>query len=254
MNRVARIQYDRTRGTYSINELTECVPHAGLSIDRQIRILVWQGGCNMSYTLIKDAMAVVTMQDHQPVIHGGSVLIKEREVVAVGKGIALPEDGPLDIIDAGGMLVTPGFVNTHHHLFQTFQRNVPFVQDAKLFDWLKGLYEIWRGLTPEDVEVSATVGLSELLLSGCTTVADHFYVFPQGQPADLLDYTIKAAQELGVRFHPSRGSMSRGRSSGGLPPDEVVQSEHQILRDSERVIHAYHDPERLSMCRLTLAI
>ncbi|MBM4355212.1 MAG: amidohydrolase family protein, partial [Deltaproteobacteria bacterium] len=123
----------------------------------------------------------------------------------------------------------------------------------KLFDWLVGLYEIWRHLTPEAVYVSALVGLSELLMSGCTTVADHFYVFPKDQPGDLLDQTIRAAQELGVRFHPTRGSMSRGRSHGGLPPDEVVQDADAILKDCERVIDEYHDPDPFSMVRLGLS-
>jgi cytosine/adenosine deaminase-related metal-dependent hydrolase len=127
------------------------------------------------------------------------------------------------------------------------------VQDAKLFDWLVGLYEIWRELTPEDVKTSAQVGLGELLLTGCTTIADHFYLFPQGQSPHLLDETIEAAKQLGVRFHPSRGSMSRGRSDGGLPPDDVVQRPDDILKDSLRVIETYHDPDRFSMCRLALA-
>lgn len=171
-------------------------------------------------------------------------------VKALGTGAPPPADR---VLDARGGLVVPGFVNTHHHLFQTFQRNVPRVQDAKLFDWLVGLYEIWRELTPEDVYVSAQVGLAELLLSGCTTVADHFYLFPRRQGPHLLDETIRAAHELGVRFHPSRGSMSRGRSAGGLPPDDVVQRPDEILADSERVVSRFHEPRRFGMCRVALA-
>jgi len=127
------------------------------------------------------------------------------------------------------------------------------VQDAKLFDWLLGLYEIWREITPQDVRTSALVGIGELLLTGCTTVADHFYVFPRLQSQHMLDETIAAAREIGVRFHPSRGSMSRGKSQGGLPPDDVVQTPDDILADSSRVVERYHDASRFSMCRLALA-
>jgi 8-oxoguanine deaminase len=206
-------------------------------------------------TVIKNLSLIATMDDEQREITDGWIAVNGPAIQAVGAG-PLPADA-LDpsaaVIDGRGALAIPGMVNTHHHLFQTLQRNVPFVQDAKLFDWLVGLYEIWRELRAEDVRTSALVGLGELLLTGCTTVADHFYVFPTGQPETLLDETIEAARQLGVRFHPSRGSMSRGRSKGGLPPDDVVQEPQVILRDSERVIAKYHDPERFSMCRLALA-
>ncbi len=207
----------------------------------------------MSYTMFRKAMAILTNDPTEPVLKDADLLLKDNKVLAVGQGLKLPEDAPSRVIEASMMVITPGMVNTHHHLYQTFQRNVPFVQDAKLFDWLTGLYKIWQELTPDAVYVSAQVGLSELLLSGCTTVADHYYVFPKGQPADMLDNTIRAAQELGVRFHPTRGSMSMGESQGGLPPDSVVQSEEEILKDSERVIKMYHDPEEFSMCRIALA-
>jgi 8-oxoguanine deaminase len=202
-------------------------------------------------TLIKNLAVVATMDDHGRELRDAWILIDGPSIAAVGAG-KVPE-GEHEVIDAKGALAIPGMVNTHHHLYQTFQRNVPYVQDAKLFDWLVGLYEIWRELTPDDVHTSALVGLGELLLTGCTTVADHFYVFPHGQSERLLDETIRAAEQLGVRFQPSRGTLSRGKSQGGLPPDDVVQKPEAILKDSERVIAVYHDPSRFSMCRLALA-
>lgn len=200
--------------------------------------------------LIKNIGHLCTMDDAGRELRDAWVLVEGPRIRALGDG---PAPAAERTLDAHGALAIPGMVNTHHHLYQTFQRNVPYVQDAKLFDWLVGLYQIWRELTPEDVRTSAQVGLAELLLAGCTTVADHFYVFPRGQSPHLLDETIEAARALGVRFHPSRGSMSRGRSQGGLPPDDVVQSPDVILEDSERVIARYHDPARFSMCRLSLA-
>ena len=203
--------------------------------------------------LIRNIGLIATMDDESRELRDGWIVVDGPQIAALGSGPPprLPE--PAEVLDARGALAIPGLVNTHHHLFQTFQKNLPFVQDAKLFDWLLGLYEVWRELTPEAVFVSAQLGLGELLLTGCTTVADHFYLFPRGQPGDLLDQTIEAARSLGVRFHPSRGSMSRGRSQGGLPPDDVVQRPDEILEDSERVIARYHDPSRFSLCRVALA-
>lgn len=203
--------------------------------------------------LIKNIGVLVTQDDAGRELHDAWLMIDGSAIAALGVGTPPRRDDITETVDARGALAIPGMVNTHHHLYQTFQKNVPFVQDAKLFDWLLGLYEIWRELTPEDVWVSAQVGLGELLLSGCTTVADHFYVFPRQQTTTLLDETIIAARELGVRFHPSRGSMSRGKSKGGLPPDDVVQSPDEILQDSERVVAKFHDASRYSMCRLALA-
>jgi 8-oxoguanine deaminase len=203
--------------------------------------------------LIKNIALLATQDDEARELSDAWILIEGPAIADLGSGPppALPEGA--QVLDARGALAIPGMVNTHHHLFQTFQKNLPLVQDSKLFDWLTGLYPVWRELTPEDVFVSAQLGLAELLKTGCTTVADHFYLFPKGQPGDLLDHTIEAARSLGVRFHPSRGSMSRGRSHGGLPPDDVVQSPDQILEDSERVIARYHDPSRFSLCRIALA-
>ncbi len=205
--------------------------------------------------LIKNIAHIVTMDDAGSELRDGWILVDGPSIRALGEGEppALGAGEQRTEVDAHGAMAVPGMVNTHHHLYQTFHRAVPMVQDAKLFDWLLGLYEIWRELTPEDVRISARVGIGELLLTGCTTIADHFYVFPQGQSPHLLDETIEVARELGARFHPSRGSMSRGRSQGGLPPDDVVQSPDAILADSVRVVERYHDAGRYSMCRLALA-
>jgi cytosine/adenosine deaminase-related metal-dependent hydrolase len=181
---------------------------------------------------------------------GGDVYVEDGVIGQVGKGLKVRADRT---IDARGCVVVPGLVNTHHHLFQTLTRAVPAVQNAKLFDWLLHLYEIWRRVTPEMVRVSALVGLGELLLTGCTMSTDHFYVFPKGQPGDLIDREIAAARELGIRFHPCRGSMSLGRSKGGLPPDDVVQGEDVILKDCERLVAKYHDASDGAMCRIALA-
>jgi cytosine/adenosine deaminase-related metal-dependent hydrolase len=203
--------------------------------------------------LIRNIGLLVTMDDAGRELQDAWLLIDGPAVRDLGTGAPPKTPEGTEVIDAHGGLVIPGMVNTHHHLYQTFQKNLPMVQDAKLFDWLLGLYEVWRELTPEDVRVSATLGIGELLLTGCTTIADHFYVFPQGRAEKLLDETIEAARTLGARFHPSRGSMSRGRSQGGLPPDDVVQKPDEILKDSERVVSQFHDPSRFSMCRLALA-
>ena len=205
--------------------------------------------------LIHNIAYIATMDDAGTELCDGWILVDGPAIHSLGAGQPPPpEPGEERVcIDAGGAIALPGFINTHHHLFQSFHRAIPMVQDAKLFDWLLGLYEIWREITPEDVRISAHVGIGELLLSGCTTIADHYYVFPTEQSQRLIDETIFAARELGARFHPSRGSMCRGASQGGLPPDDVVQSPDVILADSQRLIERYHDPDQYSMCRLALA-
>ena len=192
------------------------------------------------------------MDDARRRIPGGYVLVDGETIAAVGAG-----DPPASLradraIDARGKVVLPGLVNTHHHLPQTLTRNVPRVQEAPLFTWLTELYEVWRGTTADAVDAAARVGLGELLLTGCTTTTDHLYLFPRGEER-LIDVEIAAARDLGIRFQPTRGSMSRGRSKGGLPPDDVVQDEETILADSRRLIREFHDPRPGAMTRIALA-
>lgn len=202
-------------------------------------------------TLIKNAHLIATFDDKYTTYRNGYVYLHGPEIVEVGQGDV---DYLTDtVIDASNMLVMPGFVNTHHHLFQSLTRNIPLVQQAELFDWLINLYEIWRHLQREAFFVSAQTVMAELLLSGCTTTADHLYLFPSGTAGDMIDAEIEAARTLGIRFHPTRGSMSRGKSQMGLPPDDVVQTPEQILADSRRVLETYHDGSKFSMLQVALA-
>jgi 8-oxoguanine deaminase len=201
-------------------------------------------------TLFQHCLAIATMDATDEVLRDGDILVEGRRIAAVGQGL---EADDAEVIDCCGKVAVPGLVNTHHHLYQVLTRNLPAVQNAKLFDWLLYLYDIWRGLTPEQEYAAARAGLGELLLTGCTTSADHHYLFPRGVGSELIDAEVQAAQELGIRFNPLRGSMSRGRSQGGLPPDDVCQTEEEILRDSQRMIDAHHDAAPLSMCRVALA-
>jgi cytosine/adenosine deaminase-related metal-dependent hydrolase len=201
----------------------------------------------MTDRLIRGAAAVVTMGDDRAEIAGGDVLIRDGVVVAVGRGL---EPSGAEVVEAAGCVVTPGFVNTHHHLYQTLTRAVPGGQDALLFGWLRRLYPIWAQFGPEEIFVSAQVGLAELALTGCTLTSDHLYLYPNGA---RLDDTIAAATEVGVRFHPTRGAMSIGESAGGLPPDALVEREEAILSDMVRVVDAFHDPRPGAMVRVGLA-
>ncbi len=196
--------------------------------------------------LIRGAAAVVTMDDARREIAGGDVLIRGGVIAAVGQGLATSGA----VVEAAGCVVTPGLVNTHHHLYQTLTRAVPGGQDALLFGWLKTLYPIWARFGPEEMFVSAQVGLAELALSGCSLTSDHLYLFPGGA---RLDDTIAAAGEVGLRFHPTRGAMSIGESAGGLPPDSLVEREAAILEDCIRVVDAFHDPAEGAMVRVGLA-
>jgi 8-oxoguanine deaminase len=207
--------------------------------------------------LIQDAEVLVTMDGSRREIAGGSVLVRGNVIEAVGPGAALAERiasdenrDPVERIDARGCIVLPGLINGHHHLYQTLTRGIGTAGGLALFDWLKKLYPIWARLTPDAARVSAQVGLCELLLSGATTVADHLYLYPNGV---RLEDTIEAAQSLGVRFHPTRGSMSLGESQGGLPPDRLVEREAAILADGQRLLEEWHDPGPHSMLRIGLA-
>ena len=205
----------------------------------------------MTTTLIRNAALVATMDDDRREIANGAILIDGSRIVSVGTTQELAATAEVDdVIDATGMVLLPGLVNTHHHFFQTLTRAIPAAQDANLFTWLRTLYPIWSGLTPEAIQVSTRIALAELLLSGCTTASDHTYIWPNGA---RIDDQIEAAADLGVRFHASRGSMSVGESNGGLPPDSVVEGEAVILADSQRVIEQFHDPEPGAMIRIVLA-
>lgn len=197
--------------------------------------------------LLQSAQCVLTMDDAGTELEGADILIHDGVIAAIGRN--LPSDGA-EIVHAGSMVVTPGLVNTHHHLYQTLTRAVPGGQDALLFGWLKTLYPIWARYTPGDMRISAMAGLAELALSGCTTSSDHLYLFPNGS---RLDDTIEAAAEVGLRFHPTRGAMSIGESKGGLPPDSLVEDESAILNDCVRVIDTFHDPAPGAMVRVGVA-
>jgi cytosine/adenosine deaminase-related metal-dependent hydrolase len=203
------------------------------------------------HLLVKNADWIITMDDANRELRGRDILVDGSRIAAIGRDLAAPPGA--EVIDGRGKWVFPGLINTHHHLYQTLTRCIGPVQQSELFGWLKYLYPIWAGLTPDSVYAGAMVGLSELLLSGCTTASDHHYVFPQGQPGDLIDRQIEAAKVLGIRFHPCRGSMSLSVKDGGLPPDSVVQTQDEILADSERLIKKHHDPNPYAMCRIVLA-
>jgi cytosine/adenosine deaminase-related metal-dependent hydrolase len=207
----------------------------------------------MPITLVRHAQILITMDDARREIADGAVLIEDRAIAWVGPTAELPDDLAARVdqtIDAHGRAVLPGLVNTHHHFYQTLTRAIPSAQNAVLFDWLKTLYPIWAELTPDDVLLSTQLALGELLLSGCTTSSDHHYLWPNGC---RLDQQFEAGEAVGVRFHGARGSMSVGESQGGLPPDRVTEDEAAILRDSQRVVEAYHDPGRFAMQRVVLA-
>ncbi|APX21363.1 MAG: 8-oxoguanine deaminase [Rhodobacteraceae bacterium] len=200
----------------------------------------------MPEILIRNAQSVLTMDDDGRELAGADILLRDGVIAAIGSGLQTSGE----IVEAGRCVVTPGLVNTHHHLYQTLTRAVPGAQDALLFGWLKTLYPIWARFGPEEMRVSALTGLAELALSGCTLTSDHLYLYPNGS---RLDDTIDAAQEIGLRFHATRGAMSIGESDGGLPPDSLVELEETILEDCIRVIDAFHDPREGTMVRVGVA-
>ena len=203
----------------------------------------------MATVLIQNAQAVVTVDSQDRVLRDANILVEDQVIRYVGSEAREADR----VIDASGCYVYPGLVNTHHHLYQTFTRNLPQVQKMELFPWLVTLYEIWRGLDGDCVYHSALVGMGELLKYGCTTCMDHHYVFPKTGSEDFIDRQFQAAADLGVRFHATRGSMSRGKSDGGLPPDDLVQSVDAILKDSQRLVEKFHDPAPFSMRQVALA-
>ncbi len=210
----------------------------------------------MSTLLIQHAQQLLTMDEQRREIADGAILIKKNVIVHVATSDDMQHyihHNSIQVdktISAAGSVVMPGLINCHHHLYQTLTRTLGTGNGLSLFDWLKKLYPVWGQMDAESVYVSAKLGLVELVLSGATTVADHLYLFPNGS---RLDDEIAAAQELGVRFHPARGSMSLGESEGGLPPDYLVEDEAFILKESQRVIEKFHDAGEFSMCRVGLA-
>ena len=209
----------------------------------------------MTTLLIHRAQHLATQDDSNTELQGASVLVRDGRIERI-----FTQDEPLDawlannpvheVIDARKHVVMPGMVNTHHHMMQCLTRAVPQVQNAELFSWLKGLYPLWLGLTPEMVRVSTQVAMSELLLSGCTTSSDHLYIYPNGV---RLDDSIEAAHDIGMRFTATRGSMSVGESQGGLPPDQAVEKEPFILKETQRLIETWHDANFGSMIHVAVA-
>ena len=210
----------------------------------------------MTTLLIRNARCVATFDHSDPAqateLRDASIYIRDNRIVYIGPTGGLPPDAlqAQEVIDASHHLVTPGLVNTHHHMYQSLTRANPAVQNAELFGWLRGLYPVWAGLTPEMVQVSTQIAMAELLMSGCTTSSDHLYIYPNGV---RLDDSIQAAAEIGMRFVATRGSMSVGQSQGGLPPDRVVEKEDAILKDTQRLIEQYHDTAHGSMLNVAVA-
>lgn len=201
---------------------------------------------------IRNAMSVLPGSD-APQIRNCDILIEDNQILEVGSNLSPPTESEVKIINAAGMVVVPGMVNTHHHFYQTFTRNLPAVQNAELFDWLVYLYDIWKHMDANTVWWSTALAGAELLKTGCTTSSDHHYLYPEGIGADIMALQFDAASRVGIRFCPTRGSMSRSKKDGGLPPDTTVQSEEIILADSERVIKAFHDSRPHAMRKVALA-
>jgi len=210
----------------------------------------------MPNLLIKNARCIATFDHADPALgrelRDASLFIVDGRIAFVGPTADLPPEAHTadEVIDARRHLVTPGLINTHHHMFQSLTRAIPAVQNAELFGWLRGLYPLWAGLTPEMVQVSTQVAMAELLMSGCTTSSDHLYIYPNGV---RLDDSIEAAQAIGMRFTASRGSMSVGQSQGGLPPDRMVEREDFILKDTQRLIEQHHDASHGAMVNVAVA-
>lgn len=204
----------------------------------------------MSKTLlIKNIKAIITCDENDNLLKNQNIFIRNGVIEYIGEDILLADE----VIDAKEMYVYPGLVNSHHHLFQTFTRNLPQVQNLELFDWLTTLYEIWKGVVQESVKYSSLIGMGELMKYGCTTCFDHHYLFPKEAEETLIDEQFNSAKILGIRYNASRGSMTLSKKDGGLPPDSVVQSTDKVLYDSERLINKYHNRDRYSMTQVVLA-
>ncbi len=203
----------------------------------------------MATLLLRHATLLATFDDGDRAFEDGGLFARDGVIESIGPSDCLPGNAD-EVIEAHGLVVLPGLVCTHHHFYQTLTRNVPAAQNEELFAWLGALYPIWARLDAEAVRTSTAVAIAELLLSGCTTAADHGYLWPNGA---RIDDEIEIARSMGFRLHASRGSMSIGRSRGGLPPDDLVESEDDVLADCERAADAYHDASRFSMTRVVIA-
>ena len=203
----------------------------------------------MATLLIKNIDTIVTCDDADRILRHADIFCRDGLIEKIDKSIEMPAD---EVIDGSHMWCYPGLINTHHHLYQMFSRNLPKVQNMELFDWLKTLYEIWKGLDGEVIRLSSLAGMSELARHGCTTCFDHHYVFPAGT-GDLIGVQFAAADELGIRMVASRGSMDLSKKDGGLPPDSVVQTVDEIMADSRKLIEKYHQRGHGAMHRVVLA-
>ena len=207
------------------------------------------GGPRPRTLLVRNADVLVTMDGSRREIRGGGLFAEGNRIVSVGGPSELPSTADR-VLDLAGHAVIPGLVNTHHHMFQSLTRALPSAQDAELFGWLEALYPVWSRITPEMIRVSTLTAMAELILSGCTTSSDHLYLYPNGC---RLEDSLQSAAEIGMRFHATRGSMSVGRSRGGLPPDGLVEREADILADTQRLVEAHDDKSRFSMRRIAVA-
>lgn len=206
----------------------------------------------MSSLLIRNAAHIVTCDRQDTVYEQADLLMEDGVITAIGQ-ISSPLDTVDEVIDATNCIVYPGLINTHHHLYQVFSRNLPQVQNMELFDWLRTLYEIWKNLDGDVIYHSSLTGMGELMKNGCTTCFDHHYVFPDNHAEGLLEQQFAAAEDLGIRMYASRGSMDLSKKDGGLPPDSVVQTVDQILKDCHKAVEKFHDPSKFSMRRVALA-
>jgi len=207
----------------------------------------------MSDLLLENIQILYTFNKKEEILEGVDLYVAGGVIKELGFALSQKYPQCSEVIDCTGLVALPGFVNTHHHLYQTLFRGIKEVQELPLFPWLKGLYQFWQYMDEEAVYCGAMVGMSELLRTGCTYTADHHYVFPKGAKHTLIDTQIMAAKEIGMRFHATRGSMSLGVEDGGLPPMSVVQAENVILEDSQRLLDTYHDAEDYAMTRVALA-
>lgn len=203
----------------------------------------------MSSLLIKNIKNLVTNDKEGTALQNANLFIRDGVIVSIGNDALVADEE----LDASHMIVYPGLINAHHHLYQIFTRNLPQVQNMELFDWLKTLYELWKFLDDEAVYYSSVIGMGELLKTGCTTCFDHHYIFPQTCGYGFVDMQFEAAETIGIRMHVSRGSMSLSKKDGGLPPDSVVQTTDAILEDSQRIVRKFHDPKPYSMRQIVLA-